>query len=92
MLNFPSPNTATNQLVMVVPTLAPKITPIEPTRSNNPALTKLTTMTVVAEEPCIRASVRRRVPLPAARTTALIPFFTVFNLGSLKHFAASFDR
>ena len=67
MLNFPSPNTATNQLVMVVPTLAPKITPIEPTRSNNPALTKLTTMTVVAEELCIRAVINKPVSTPVTR-------------------------
>ena len=38
------------QAVTVVPILAPIITPIDCAKSNNPAFTKLTTMTVVAEE------------------------------------------
>ena len=36
--------------VTVVPMFAPMITAIAPVRFNKPALTKLTTMTVVAEE------------------------------------------
>ena len=44
------PTTAMIQAVSVVPRFAPIITPIDSTRVNSPALTKLTTMTVVAEE------------------------------------------
>lgn len=41
---------ATNQAVMVVPRLAPMMTPMDSTRVRRPAFTKLTTSTVDAEE------------------------------------------
>ena len=44
------PKKATIQAVMVVPMLAPMITPIACTNVRSPAFTKLTTITVVAEE------------------------------------------
>ncbi len=44
------PMRATSQAVMVVPMLAPMMTPMDSTRVSRPALTKLTTRTVVAEE------------------------------------------
>src|SRR5690606_5445284 len=40
------PNKATNQEVIVVPMFAPSITPADSTNVNNPALTKLTVITV----------------------------------------------
>ena len=43
------PKTEMSQAVIVVPTLAPMMTPMDSIRFSNPALTKLTTMTVVAE-------------------------------------------
>ena len=53
--------------VNVVPTLAPMMTPIEPTRSSKPALTKLTTITVVAEELWIMVVINRPVITPFTR-------------------------
>jgi len=50
--------------VTVVPILAPIITPIDSTRDNNPALTKLTTITVVAEEDWITAVTKTPVNTP----------------------------
>ena len=47
-LNFPT--AAMIQAVMVVPKFAPMITAIDSDRVNKPALTKDTTITVVAEE------------------------------------------
>ena len=44
------PRIATNHPVIVVPIFAPIIMPIDSVRVSNPALTKLTTITVVAEE------------------------------------------
>ena len=67
MLNFPNPRTATSQLVTVVPTFAPRMTPMEPTKSNKPALTKLTTITVVAEELWMRAVIKIPVRTPVTR-------------------------
>jgi len=45
-----NPNAEIIQAVTVVPILAPMITPMDWERLNKPALTKLTTITVVAEE------------------------------------------
>ena len=45
-----NPRMEINHAVNVVPTLAPMMTPMEPTKSSSPAFTKLTTITVVAEE------------------------------------------
>ena len=52
------------QAVMVVPILAPITTPIDSRRESNPALTKLTTITVVAEEDCMIAVISRPVKTP----------------------------
>ena len=52
------------QAVTVVPILAPIITPIDCERLNRPAFTKLTTITVVAEEDWIRAVIRTPVKTP----------------------------
>ena len=49
------PKTAMSQAVMVVPILAPIITPIAFPRERRPALTILTTMTVVPLEDWMRA-------------------------------------
>ncbi len=48
------PRIATSQPVTVVPIFAPMMTPAAWTKVRSPALTKLTTMTVVAEEDWIR--------------------------------------
>ena len=67
ILNSPSPSPATSQLVTVVPTFAPRMTPMEPTRSSKPAFTKLTTMTVVADELWISAVMKIPVRTPVMR-------------------------
>ena len=54
----------TSQAVTVVPILAPIITPADSTRVSKPALTKLTVITVVAEEDCTRAVIRNPVKTP----------------------------
>lgn len=53
------------QAVTVVPTLAPMITAIDCAKDINPALTKLTTITVDAEELWIKAVIRIPVNTPA---------------------------
>ena len=45
-----NPNKEINQAVTVVPTLAPIITPTDSTSVSKPAFTKLTTITVVADD------------------------------------------
>ena len=50
------------QAVTVVPILAPIITLMDSASVSNPAFTKLTTITVVAEEDWIRAVIK--LPLP----------------------------
>ena len=60
------------QAVSVVPRFAPIITPIDSTRVNSPALTKLTTMTVVAEEDWSKQVVRNPVPTPATRLWVIV--------------------
>ncbi len=50
-----------SQAVIVVPMLAPMINPIAASNESNPALTRLTIMTVVAEEDCIDAVIRNPV-------------------------------
>ena len=47
--------------VTVVPTLAPIITDTDCVKESKPAFTKLTTITVVAEEDCIRAVINTPV-------------------------------
>jgi hypothetical protein len=58
-LNFPT--TATIQAVMVVPRLAPMITPIDWISVSRPALTNETTSTVVADEDWTSEVVRKPV-------------------------------
>jgi hypothetical protein len=53
--------------VMVVPILAPRITPTDLARGSNPALTKLTTITVVADDDCMIAVIRKPVTTPITR-------------------------
>ena len=55
------------QAVTVVPTLAPIITAIDCPRVIRPALTKLTTITVDADELCIRAVINIPVNIPENR-------------------------
>lgn len=52
------------QAVTVVPILAPMMTLIDSARVSNPAFTKLTTITVVAEEDWIRAVINTPVKTP----------------------------
>ena len=56
-----NPSQATNQAVTVVPMLAPIITPIACTKVRRPAFTKLTTITVVADEDWMMAVIPRPV-------------------------------
>ena len=58
------PNHATNQAVTVVPMFAPMMTPMACTNVRSPALTKLTTMTVVADDDCINAVIPKPVITP----------------------------
>ena len=62
-----NPKTEMSQAVTVVPTLAPMITPMDCPSVSSPALTKLTTMTVVAEEDWMRAVISIPVSTPVTR-------------------------
>lgn len=55
------------QEVTVVPTFAPMMTAIESASDISPALTKLTTITVDADEDCINAVIKIPVKSPAKR-------------------------
>ena len=61
------PNRAMIHAVKVVPTLAPNITAIDCPSVIRPAFTKLTTITVDAEELCIRAVISIPVSIPVNR-------------------------
>ena len=61
------------QVVTVVPTLAPKMTAIDCASDMRPALTKLTTITVEADELCISAVIRRPVMTPVTRFLVITP-------------------
>ena len=61
------PNSAMTHAVNVVPTLAPIITAMDCARVMRPAFTKLTTITVEAEELCINAVMRKPVSVPVNR-------------------------
>jgi len=65
------PNAEIIQAVTVVPILAPIITPIDCDRVSNPALTKLTTITVVAEEDWISAVISTPVRTPVTRLVVI---------------------
>jgi hypothetical protein len=56
-----------NQAVIVVPIFAPIITPIASISDSKPAFTKLTTITVVAEEDCMIPVIRNPVNTPFRR-------------------------
>jgi len=57
--------------VTVVPILAPMMTLMDSARVNSPALTKLTTITVVAEEDWIRAVINTPVNTPVTRLVVI---------------------
>ena len=57
--------------VTVVPTLAPIITDTDCVKESKPAFTKLTTITVVAEEDCIRAVINTPVSTPVTRLVVI---------------------
>ena len=59
-----NPKNAISQAVMVVPMLAPIITPMDSTRLSKPAFAKLTTITVVAEDDCTRHVIKKPVKTP----------------------------
>ena len=61
------PNRAMTHAVKVVPTLAPMITAMDCARVIRPALTKLTTITVDADELWIRAVMKKPVMVPVNR-------------------------
>ena len=61
------PNSAMTHAVKVVPTLAPMITAMDCARVMRPALTKLTTITVDADELWIRAVMKKPVMVPVNR-------------------------
>ena len=66
------PKKAINQAVTVVPILAPIITPIDSTRLSNPALAKLTTITVVAEDDWINNVIKKPVNTPRKRFLVIL--------------------
>lgn len=61
------PKRAIIQAVNVVPTFAPMITAMDCPSDIRPALTKLTTITVEADELCMRAVMRIPVSIPVNR-------------------------
>ena len=66
-------NSAMTQAVNVVPTLAPMITAMDCVRVIRPALTKLTTITVDADEDWINAVIRKPVMVPVRRLRVMAP-------------------
>ena len=68
------------QAVTVVPMLAPIITLMDSASVSNPAFTKLTTITVVAEEDWIRAVINTpvRTPLPGWWSLPL-EYFAIYH-------------
>lgn len=71
MLNL-NPKIDTIQNVVVVPMLAPMIRPTASTTVSSPALTKLTIITVVADEDCTRHVTRKPVPTPTNRLPVIV--------------------
>lgn len=59
------------QAVTVVPILAPMMTPIDWPNVSKPAFTKLTTITVVAEDDWIRAVIKTPVSMPVTRLVVI---------------------
>ena len=66
-----NPNTEIIHAVTVVPMFAPIITLMDSASVNSPALTKLTTMTVVAEEDCTNAVINMPVSTPVTRLVVI---------------------
>ena len=66
-----NPNAEMIHAVTVVPILAPMITPIDCDKVSSPALTKLTTITVVAEEDWISAVMSTPVSTPVTRLVVI---------------------
>ena len=58
------PSNEISQAVIVVPIFAPMITPIDSTKLSKPAFTKLTIITVVAEDDCKSAVIKNPVVIP----------------------------
>lgn len=69
----PNPKRVIIHAVMVVPMFAPIITDIAPVRDSNPALTKLTTITVVAEEDCMAVVTIAPVSMPLHLLSVTLP-------------------
>ena len=65
------PNADIIHAVTVVPILAPIITPMDWDNVSSPAFTKLTTMTVVAEEDWINAVISTPVRTPVTRLVVI---------------------
>lgn len=86
MENFPNPKSEIIHAVTVVPMLAPIITPMDCAKESKPAFTKLTTITVVADEDCTNAVMRMPVRTPNMR------FLVIADKMSLSLFPASFCR
>ena len=78
--NLPIPNTATIQAVTVVPKLAPIITPTDCSKVISPALTKLTIITVVAEDDC-------KIPVTLKPVNTPIPLLAVMVRKVLRNLA-----
>ena len=66
-----NPNAEMTQAVTVVPILAPIITLIDWESVSSPALTKLTTITVVAEDDCTKAVINIPVSTPVTRLVVI---------------------
>ncbi len=76
MLNLAIPTPAMIQPVRVVPILAPMMTPMPCLRVKRPALTKVMSITVVAEEDC--TATVTRAPLITPMTLFLVMKLRVF--------------
>ena len=79
-----NPKTAINHPVKVVPIFAPIMTPIDSVKVSKPAFTKLTTITVVADEDWTRHVVRNPVNTPATL------FCVIYERISLSRLPATF--
>ena len=71
LISTANPRNEIIHTVIVVPMFAPIITEMACVRESRPALTKLTTITVVAEDDCIRAVINKPVQTPAKRLVVM---------------------
>ena len=67
LISTAKPKNEITHAVRVVPMLAPIITEIDCANDSRPAFTKLTTITVVADEDCIKAVISNPVKTPIKR-------------------------